>query len=70
MTDSKEDLRATMDDVAADSDELEAIEGEKKALEPGDPRIAELSDAAERVARGLLSKTQAERELVEETTED
>lgn len=70
MDDSRDDLRATMDDVAADSDVLEAIEGEKKALEPGDPRIAELSEAAERVARGLLSKTQAERALVEEATED
>jgi hypothetical protein len=70
MTNPKDDLRATMDDVAADSDELEAIEGRKKELEPGDPRIAKLSEDAERVARGLLAKTQAERDLVEETTED
>lgn len=70
MTNPKDDLRATMDDVAADSDELELIEGRKKELEPGDPRIAKLSEDAERVAHGLLAKTKAERELVEETTED
>jgi hypothetical protein len=69
MANPKDDLRATMDDVAADSDELETIEGLKKQFEPGDPRIGELSKDAERVARGLLAKTQAERQLAEETVE-
>jgi hypothetical protein len=60
------DIRATAVDIAADSAEIQAIEEEKTELLPGEPRQLELSKRSERLARILVTKTIAERELVEE----
>jgi hypothetical protein len=67
MPSARDDLRATIDDVAADVKELAAIEEQKKQLDPSDPRTVRLSEAAERLAHGLEIKARAERELAEET---
>ena len=63
------DIQATAEDVAADADTLQAIETEKSELDPADPRALDLATRAERLARGIVSKTVAERELVVEASE-
>jgi hypothetical protein len=58
------DIRATAEDIAADSEELHGIETEKATLDTTDPRLLELSRQAKTLAREIASKTVAEHELV------
>lgn len=66
MPDLEQDLRATEEDIAADSMRLAAIEREKAGLEPDDPRLTELSVEGERLARQIVPKTVAERDIAED----
>jgi cysteine sulfinate desulfinase/cysteine desulfurase-like protein len=66
VSEQEDDLRATTEDIAADAEEVQAIEREKARLEPEDPRMTELSEEVERIARRIVPKTVAERRLVEE----
>jgi hypothetical protein len=66
MPDLEQDLRATEEDIAADSTRLAALEREKAGLDRGDPRLTELSAEGERLARRILPKTVAERGIVDE----
>ncbi|HEV8403625.1 MAG TPA: hypothetical protein VGQ31_11380 [Candidatus Limnocylindrales bacterium] len=66
MFDQEQDLRATEEDIAADSMRLAAIERQKAGLEPDDPRLTELSVEGERLARQIVPKTVAERDIVED----
>jgi hypothetical protein len=59
------DLRATAEDIAADAARLTKIELEKTRLEPHDPRMIDLSVEGERIARRLVPKTVAERDLAD-----
>lgn len=68
MPSSRDDLRATIDDVAADVNELQAIEERKKDLDPSDPQTLRLSEAAEKLAQSVAVKARAERELAEESS--
>lgn len=61
-----EDLKATTADVAADVGRLAAIEAEKGRLAPADPLMLPMSQEAERIARGLVPKTVAQRELADD----
>jgi hypothetical protein len=75
VSEQEDDLRATTEDIAADAREVQAIEEEKSRLEPEDPRMTELSEEVERIARQIVPKTVAERRLVDEangspTTDD
>lgn len=63
MSDLEHDLRATGADIEADAGRLKEIEDEKSRLDAGDPRAIVLSHEAEELARGLVPKTVAEREL-------
>lgn len=65
MSDTESDLRATAEDIAADSARLTRIEIEKTHLDAHDPRVAELSMEGEEIARRIVPKTVAEREIVE-----
>ena len=67
MTDAGDDLRATSEDVAADAERLRQIEERKQALPPDDPELIELSAEAERIARRLVPKTVAQKELATES---
>lgn len=66
MPDIESDIRATADDLVADSGRLHEIEREKGRLDVADPRMADLAAEAERIARRMVPKTVAEGELVEE----
>ena len=66
MPDLEQDLRATEEDIAADSLRLAALEHEKAGLDRGDPRLTELSAEGERLARRIVPKTMAESDIVDE----
>ncbi len=59
------DLRATSDALMRDLEVLAAIEDEKRTLAPGDPRMVELAQRVEDVARRVLSATVRQRQLTE-----
>ena len=68
MSDLENDLRATAEDIAADAARLAGIEEEKASLATHDPRIVDLSEESERLARRLVPKTVAERDLAHHIT--
>jgi hypothetical protein len=59
------DLRATSDALMRDLEVLAAIEEEKRTLAPGDPRLVELAQRVEEIARRVLSATVRQRQLTE-----
>jgi hypothetical protein len=66
MSELDDDLRATADSIATDAERLAAIEEEKRVLAADDPRMIELSAESERLAGGLVPKTNAETQLAKE----
>jgi hypothetical protein len=65
MSELENDLRATAEDIAADAARLTKIEDEKAGLDARDPRMTELSREGEEVARRIVPKAIAERELAD-----
>ena len=65
MEDTAADLRATSDALMRDLEVLAAIEDEKRTLAPGDPRMVELAQRVEDIARRVLSSTVRQRRLTE-----
>jgi phage regulator Rha-like protein len=63
------DLQATAKDIAADAEVLQTIEDEKSKVDPSDPRARDLAAKAERLARDIVTKTVAEREIVAEAAQ-
>ena len=70
MTDYEGDLDATTEDIGTDAARLKEIEDEKAGLDPSDPRVAELSAEGEHLARRLVPKAAAERELSDEAAKE
>jgi hypothetical protein len=66
MTELEGDFRATTEDIAADAARLKEIEETKSSLDPADPRAQALSEEGEAIARRLVPKTVAEREMADE----
>ena len=64
-----EDLRATSESITEDTESLARIEERKRDLPEGDPERVSLSEEAEDIARDLVPKTVAERELATEAVE-
>ena len=69
MSDLEGDFRATSEDIAADAARLKEIEEEKARLDPTDPRVQALSEEGETIARRLVPKTVAEREMTDEVAQ-
>ena len=70
MPDPREDLRATEESIVADATRVVALEEKKMKLDPGDPRVDELSSQIERIAGGIEDKAKAEQALSGEITGD
>jgi hypothetical protein len=70
VTETGDDLKATSEAIVADADRLRGIEERKRALPEGDPQLLTLSEEAEAIARRLVPKTIAERQLTIEVVED
>jgi hypothetical protein len=66
VSSTADDIRATAQDLAADAHRIEEIELAKGHLDVDDPRMTDLSAESERIARRMVPKTVAERELVDE----
>jgi hypothetical protein len=58
-----EDLKTTSAQVSATAELVDALEAEKRDLEPGDPRRSELSDKVERLAAELRRQAAVEGDL-------
>ena len=56
-------LRQTSDALLRDLDVLATIEEEKRSLEPGDPRLVELAERIEEIARRILAGTSRQHDL-------
>ena len=65
MSELENDLHATAEDIAADAARLTKIEDEKAGLDAGDPQMTELSHEGEDLARRIVPKATAERELAD-----
>jgi hypothetical protein len=65
MEDTAADLRATSDDLMRDLEVLGTIEDEKRTLKPGDPRLVELAERIEEIAKRVLSGSVRQRRLTE-----
>jgi hypothetical protein len=70
MSELEHDMRATAESIAADAARLIGIEEEKADLEADDPRLVELSVESAELARRIVPKTAAERELAEQLAEE
>ena len=62
----EEDLRATGDSILQRLTRLQSIEGEKRSLPAGDPRVDQLSQAAIEEADRIAEETRVERALAED----
>lgn len=69
MDDTATDLRTTSDALMRDLEVLGEIEEQKRTLEPGDPRLVELAQRVEDIARRVLSSTVRQRRLTEVANE-
>jgi DNA-binding HxlR family transcriptional regulator len=65
MDDTATDLRVTSDALVRDLEVLGELEDEKRTLEPGDPRLVELAQRVEDIARRVLSATVRQRHLTQ-----
>lgn len=63
---AEQDFKATADSIRADISRLAALEDEKLALDPEDPRVDAASDDAVRLADRIARETRAERQLSRE----
>ena len=64
--DAAQDLKATADAIRVDIGRLAAIEDEKLALDPEDPRVDTASDEAVMLADRIAKEARAERQLSRE----
>jgi hypothetical protein len=70
LSERDDEIRATAEDVKADAAKLRDIEDAKANLDPDDPRTAELAREAERLARRIIPKVVAERELQDSVADE
>jgi hypothetical protein len=66
MSELRDDLRATAEDLAADADRVGQIEREKKQLPPGHPKGIKLARESERVTAEMAEKAKIETALMEQ----
>jgi hypothetical protein len=66
----EDDLLATTESLEADAERLEAIEDEKQRHGVTDSDLVTLSREAERLGKGIESKSQIERKLIEARSGD
>lgn len=65
MDDTATELRTTSDALVRDLEVLGEIEEEKRTLAPGDPRLVELAQRVEDIARRVLTSTVRQRRLTQ-----
>jgi len=63
---AEQDLKATADSIRVDIGRLAALEDEKMALDPEDPRVDRVSDEAIDLADRIQREVRVERQLAKE----
>jgi hypothetical protein len=66
--DLEQDLRTVSDDMMSTLDQLQKLEGEKRAEIPGSPRFVRLAREIERLAAVVFTQTSAQQSLAERTS--
>jgi len=66
VPDTPAELRATSDALLRDLEVLATLEDEKRGIPPNDPRVAELADRIEDIARRLLARSATQKELADQ----
>ena len=61
--DTARSLRETSDALLRDLDVLVTLEEEKRSIEPGDPRLVELAQRIDEIARRVLTRAGRQRDL-------
>ena len=69
-TPAQQDLKATSDSIRHDAERLAQLEERKSELDPGDPRVDQLSRDVETLIGDIADKGKAERELAERERPD
>ena len=64
MDEREQAIRATAEDLIADADDLKAIERQKAAMDPNDPRLPALAEDAQDLVDDMATKAAAQREVV------
>ena len=62
----RDDLRSTAESIRQDAATVAALESEKLALQPGDPRVDRMSRRVEELLGQMTDKAAAERALAAE----
>ncbi len=65
MTNSGDALRATSDALLSDLDALQALEQEKRAIQPGDPQLVRIAARIEQLASRVLGTSIEQYRLTE-----
>lgn len=63
MSEEKDDLKATAEDMIEDSRRLEDLERQKLKLDAADPRFAELAAEIAKLVAQMAAKARAQTEL-------
>jgi hypothetical protein len=66
MSDLDDDLHVTAEAIGDDAARIKEIEQEKATLDADDPRMVELSEESERLARAMVPKAKAESDIAHE----
>lgn len=66
MSELKDDLRSTTEDITADAAKLQQIESKKGRMQPGDPSLVNLAKQAEDLGEQIAAKTSVELDLTKE----
>jgi hypothetical protein len=66
VTNSGDALRATSDALLSDLDALQALEQEKRAIQPGDPQLVRIAAKIEQLANRVLGTSMEQSQLTEQ----
>jgi hypothetical protein len=66
MSNKRDDLRATAEDLIVDAERLKHVEERKLELDADDPQVERLADEGEQIAEEMLPKARLQRQIAEE----
>jgi hypothetical protein len=70
MSDKRDDLRATAEDLIVDAERLRHVEERKLELDEDDPEIERLADEGEQITEEMLPKARLQRQISDEPSAD
>jgi hypothetical protein len=70
MSNKRDDLRATAEDLIVDAERLKHVEERKLELDADDPQVERLADEGEQIVEEMLPKARLQRQIVDEPEAD